>query len=71
MPSILERHLNIKTLHDKPVVQQEKPKIIPQKPIEEIASQWIVDFNEAIKTENSEAVAGLFQEDGIPLYKAY
>ena len=70
MPSILERYLNIKTLHDKPVVQQEKPKINPQKPIEEIASQWIVDFNEAIRTENSEAVAGLFQEDGIPLYKA-
>jgi len=64
MPSILEQHLDLETLHEKPVVQKEKVQPKPQKPVQEIAEKWIAEFNEAIKTKNSEAIADLFLEDG-------
>ena len=64
MSSILERHLDLETLHEKPVVQKLKLTPKPAKPIDEIAQQWITTFNEAIGSKDAAAVAALFQEDG-------
>src|ERR1700694_2030263 len=65
MPSILERNLDLVTLHEKPVIQKAKQCPKPQKPIEEIAQKWISEFNDAISSKDADAVAALFQPDGI------
>jgi hypothetical protein len=64
MATILERNLDLNTLHEKPVIQKEKVTPKPQKPVSEIADKWIAVFNQAISAEDSSAVAALFQEDG-------
>lgn len=65
MTTILERHFDVVTLHDKPVVQLEKSSPKPVKPIQEIVQQWMKEFNVAITARNSNAIAELFQENGI------
>jgi hypothetical protein len=64
MASTRERHLDLSTLHDKPVVQKDKYSPKPQSPIEEIARKWITEFNDLIRRNDAAAVPVLFQEDG-------
>ena len=64
MTTILQRHLDLNTLHDKPVIQKERVTPKPKKPIDEIAKKWMSKFNEAITSKDASAVAELFQEDG-------
>ena len=64
MSSILARNLDIVTLYDKPVFQEDKITAGPRTPARELAENWIGQFDKAIRTKNSAAVVSLFQDDG-------
>jgi len=56
--------LDLGTLSDKPVIQTERVTRKPSLPIQEIAENWIGEFDLAIRNKNSTAVTELFQNDG-------
>ena len=64
MDTALESLLGSLKLSDKPVVQEKKLSPAPKIPIQEIAAKWIGQFNDAIKSKDSNAIAALFQDNG-------
>jgi hypothetical protein len=65
MTTILERHFDVHTLHDRPVVQAEKLSPKPVQPIDKIVQTWMTEFNAAMTARDSDAIAALFHENGI------
>jgi hypothetical protein len=64
MSTILTRYFDLTTLHEKPVIQVEKPTTKASGSPQEIVTKWIGEFDHAIQTKNASVVANLFQEDG-------
>jgi hypothetical protein len=69
MPSsILKPQFEAGDLSDAPVYQEELITPKPKKAAIQIATKWLEDFNEAIKSKDSAAAASLFREDGVVLH---
>jgi len=68
MTTIFERHFDVVTLYEEPIVQEEKRSAKPVRPIDEIVGRWMEEFNAGITARDSDAIAALFQEDGIHIF---
>ena len=64
MTTIFERHFDVVTLYEEPIVQEEKRSAKPVRPIDEIVGRWMEEFNAGITARDSDVIAALFQEDG-------
>ena len=67
MASVLQQYFGSSKLTDSPVDQATKPSPKPTAPAKDIASKWLEQFNHAITSRDAEAVANLFQDDGMQL----
>jgi hypothetical protein len=67
MPQSLDNAFSSFALTDEPVLQTARVSPKPQVPVHTLAEKWIANFNEAITSRDSSAVAALFEEDGISI----
>jgi hypothetical protein len=68
MVSVLQQYFGSSKLTNSPVDQATITSPKPTVPAKDIASKWLEQFNHAITSRDAEAVADLFQDDGIQYY---